>query len=96
MPALIGDLVDELLAEPVLLVLQVETGQSHKELVDWRALLLATLERLRNPVELRKQVFADRVHDVVGVSLHHAHRRLHLIENRPLLGRHHGFDPGQL
>src|SRR5829696_47847 len=90
---LAGHAVDELLTKAILLHLDVETGQLGQKPVRLGALLQSLCEAPRDHRVVGQQLAAHRVHDVVGIPLHDTHRRLHLREERALLGVHQRFQP---
>src|SRR5215204_5490429 len=80
--------VGELLAEFVLLQLDVEAGEAEDGRLEGRAVAPAPGHALFQVLVVRNQALAHVVHDEVGVTFDHGHRRLHAVEGIALGAAH--------
>ena len=89
----VGDGADEDLALLVLLELEVHAGQAEHRALERRPLRASLVEARADPLDVRDQVVADLVHDVVAEALEQAHHGLGLAEQAALLLAHEPLHP---
>ena len=89
----VGDGPHEPLALLVLLHLQVHAGDPQDRPLERRPPRPALVEPGADPLDVRDQVLADLVHDVVAEPLEQAHHGLGLAEQRALFGAHQPLHP---
>src|SRR5688572_30670144 len=91
--AAVGDGAHEDLALLVLLELEVHAGQPEHRALERRSLVASLVEARADALDVRDEIRADLVHDVVAEPFEQAHDRLRLAEQRALLLPHQPLHP---